>query len=332
MTKQVSSPNSVTNVLRVYRDRSRLPLLGLGMASFAVAPAQTAVGPHPRKRQQQEESVLVATREAPPSATKTGRQPKPTRLSRPLSPPTALPKWPAGSESEDAAAHFGDALAKIAQPPKHEKPAKPRSLHKSNLPNRRRNRLTDGNLGGSPAMHAAALRRAAAARADSVTFEAVKFQGIAVGKSTKHELITAWGEPADTSTTPEGDVLVYRKSPFQAVEVLVGKNGLVSTIKITLAAPIESKKLAEQLSLDQIDPVTISDDADKPIGLAFPERGVLFMFAELGEGHAGRRRQIGRSRADRPFRTSSFSRSTRTRSRCGPKSTCTAPTRRISTI
>ena len=75
-------------------------------------------------------------------------------------------------------------------------------------------------------------------------------------------------------------MLVYRKSPFQAVEVLVGKNGLVSTIKITLAAPIEYKKLAEQLSLDQIDPVTISDDADKPMGLAFPERGVMFMFAE----------------------------------------------------
>ena len=112
----------------------------------------------------------------------------------------------------------------------------------------------------------------------AVTFEAVKFQGIAVGKSTKHELITAWGQPADTSATPEGDVLVYRKSPFQAVEVLVGKNGLVSTIKITLAAPIEYKKLSEQLSLDRIDPVTISDDADKSVGLAFPERGVMFMF------------------------------------------------------
>ena len=81
------------------------------------------------------------------------------------------------------------------------------------------------------------------ARPDAVTFEAVKFQGIAVGKSTKHELITAWGQPADTSTTPEGDVLVYRKSPFQAVEVLVGKNGVVSTIKITLAAPIEYEEV-----------------------------------------------------------------------------------------
>jgi len=91
-------------------------------------------------------------------------------------------------------------------------------------------------------------------------------------------LIAAWGEPADSNDTPEGDVLVYRKSPFQAVEVLVGKNGLVSTIKITLAAPIEYKKLSEQLSLDRIDPVTISDAADRSVGLAFPERGVMFMF------------------------------------------------------
>jgi tetratricopeptide (TPR) repeat protein len=91
-------------------------------------------------------------------------------------------------------------------------------------------------------------------------------------------LIKAWGDPTDSSDTLEGDVLLYHRSPFQAVEVLVGKNGLVSTIKITLAAPIEYKKLSEQLSLDGIDPVTISDETDKPVGLAFPERGVMFLF------------------------------------------------------
>jgi hypothetical protein len=75
-------------------------------------------------------------------------------------------------------------------------------------------------------------------------------------------------------------VLLFRKSPFQAVEVLLSKSGLVSTIKITLASPLDSKKLSEQLSLDKIDPVQITDETDKPEGLAFPERGVLFIFAE----------------------------------------------------
>ena len=181
-----------------------------------------------------------------------------------------------------------------------------------------------------PAINGAA-RRAAAARADSVTFEAVKFQGIAVGKSTKHELITAWGEPADSSATPEGDVLVYRKSPFQAVEVLVGKNGLVSTIKITLAAPIEYKKLSEQLSLDRIDPVTISDDADKSVGLAFPERGVMFMFTN-SQNVTPVDEDKSAAAAPRPFRMSLFNSSIRMCLPCEPRNTCTAPTRRTSTI
>ena len=77
---------------------------------------------------------------------------------------------------------------------------------------------------------------AAAARAQTITFEAVKFQGIAVGKTTKKEFVTTWGDQADTSTTPEGEILVYRKAPFQAIELLVTPNGIVSTIKLTLVA------------------------------------------------------------------------------------------------
>src|SRR5439155_10258570 len=107
-------------------------------------------------------------------------------------------------------------------------------------------------------------RRAAAARSESVPFEPVKFQGIAVGKSTKHALITSWGPPADSTHTADGDVLVYRKSPFQAIEVLVGPNDVVATVKITLASPLESKKLSEQLSLDRIEAATVTDDAEKP--------------------------------------------------------------------
>ncbi len=74
-------------------------------------------------------------------------------------------------------------------------------------------------------------------------------------------MITAWGQPAEIRTRPTtAKYSSMRKSPFQAVEVLIGKSGLVSTIKITLAAPIEPKQLAEQLSLDQVEPVTVSDE------------------------------------------------------------------------
>jgi tetratricopeptide (TPR) repeat protein len=237
------------------------------MASFVFAPAQSALGAPPTKTPAQEESVLVATREASATATKTGTTAPADALEPTPQSSDHNPEIASATESnEDAGGHFGDALAKIAQPPKHEKAAKSAAEP-----------AKDASSAETPAMNGAA-RRALAARADSVSFEAVKFQGIAVGKTTKHELITAWGQPADASTTPEGDVLVYRKSPFQAVEVLVGKNGVVTTIKITLAAPIEYKKLSEQLSLDRIDPATISDDTDKSVGLTFPERGVMFIF------------------------------------------------------
>ena len=64
MTKQISSPNSVANAPSVSRPFA-VALLGLGMASFAFAPAQSALGATPTKTPAQEESVLVATREVP---------------------------------------------------------------------------------------------------------------------------------------------------------------------------------------------------------------------------------------------------------------------------
>ncbi len=268
MTKRVSSTNSVTSALSVVRPFA-VALLGLVVASFVITPAPTALGGNPTNAPAPEESVLVATREAPPTETKADSTTEGEALEPIAQSSDRTPEVASGSESgRDAGAHFGDALAKIAEPPKQRKATKAAAeLAKDAAPAEARE-------------ISSAARRAAAARPDSVTFEAVKFQGVAVGKSTRHELITAWGQPPETVSTPEGDVLVYRKSPFQAVEVLVGKSGLVSTIKITLAAPIEAKKLSEQLSLDRIDPVAISDDMDKPMGLAFPERGVLFMFAE----------------------------------------------------
>jgi tetratricopeptide (TPR) repeat protein len=268
MTNHASLPNSVANAPGKSRPLAMV-LLGLGMASFVITPAQTTFGARPSKTPAHEESVLVATREAPATATKTGTTATGEALEPTAQSSDHTPELAGNAENkEDADSHFGDALAKMVDPSKHEKDKKPTA------------ELTkDAAAAEAPAISGPA-RRAAAARADAVTFEAVKFQGIAVGKSSKHELIAAWGQPADTSSTPEGDVLLFRKSPFQAVEVLVGKNGLVSTIKITLAAPIEYKKLSEQLSLDKIDPVTVSDDADKPLGLAFPERGVMFVYAD----------------------------------------------------
>ena len=50
------------------------------------------------------------------------------------------------------------------------------------------------------------------------------------------------------------------------------------------AANLEAKQLAKQLSLSEIEPVSVTDDAGETLGLAFPERGVLFMFALPEDG------------------------------------------------
>jgi tetratricopeptide (TPR) repeat protein len=275
MAKQVFSPNSVANALSKSRPFAAA-LIGLGIASIAFAPVHSALGAPPKKTPVKEQSVLVASSEAPFTTTKTADPDSDDALEPTPQSSDSAPEVAGDSEdSADTGAHFGDALAKIAEPPKHKKKATSAAQSKSGTD-------PDDAASNEASPASGAARRAAAARADSITFEAVKFQGIAVGKSTKHELITAWEQPADSAATPEGDVLVYHRSPFQAVEVLVDKHGLVSTIKITLAAPIEYKKLSEQLSLDAVDPVAISDDADKSVGLAFPERGVMFIFTNPG--------------------------------------------------
>ena len=274
MTKQVSPSNSVAN--RLHRSRPIVvAVLGLGMASSVFAPVEAA--PATAKGPVQEESVLIATREAPPTeakATNTGTSEalEPTAQSSDRIPEVATSTGKTEKPSGDS--HFGDALARIAQPIKHEPAAKDIKTAQASAES-----TTESADEEKPSISGKA-RRAAAARAESVAFEPVKFQGISVGKTSKHELIAAWGQPADTANTPEGEVLTYHKSPFQAVEVLNGKGDVVTTIKVTLTAPIEHKKLSEQLSLAEIRSVTITNESDKPVGLAFPERGVLFILAD----------------------------------------------------
>jgi tetratricopeptide (TPR) repeat protein len=121
------------------------------------------------------------------------------------------------------------------------------------------------------------MRRGTPAVSNS-NIEAVRFQGVMVGESTKQELIAAWGEPLESGDTAEGSVLAYEIDPFQAVEVLIDRDEIVLAIKVALAAPLDPQQLAEQLSLNEFRPVTVLDSADLPLGQAFPERGVIFMF------------------------------------------------------
>src|SRR3954463_10096075 len=124
MTKQVSSLNNVANTLSASR-LFAAALLGLAMASFAVFPAQRAIGAHPPKTSAPEESVLVATHEEPATAPKNGDAPEGEALEPIAQSSDHNPEVAKASEiTKDTSSQFGDALAKLAQPPKHDKAAK----------------------------------------------------------------------------------------------------------------------------------------------------------------------------------------------------------------
>ena len=251
-------------------------VLCLGMTVPILAdqpPANNAPGAPPAK----EESVLVATREAPPSksAVETASAeaaPADADERETLEPISQssdyTPELASDSEQDDASTHFDDVLVKAAE------------LHEDTAPTEIAKPEPNDMPEEDMSTASGSARRAASASANAVPFEPVKFQGASVGKTSKHELITAWGQPGESSQTDEGEVLVFKKPPFQAVEALIGANDVVSSIKITLATPLDAKQLAEQLGLDRLDPVIVTDDADAAVCQAYAERGVLFMFGQ----------------------------------------------------
>ncbi len=109
-------------------------------------------------------------------------------------------------------------------------------------------------------------------------FEPAKFNGIQPGTTTYEDLMSAWGEPDESITTSEGAVLTYHTEPFEAIDVLVTPDDAVAAVKVELAKALESKLLAEQLSLTEIEAVTVTNTEGEAVGQSFPERGVLFMF------------------------------------------------------
>lgn len=280
MIKRITTPSSATNAFGVCKPFA-VAALCLSMTSHTLADPLSARSEHKTSAPEvREESVLVATREAPPTSS-TNDSPDVAAPSESLEPTSQssdyTPELATVTDREDASAKFGEALEKVAQPPGSAASTAPDAVAApadTASPETSSPAMTDTTASTGSA------RRAASARSQSVPYEPVKFQGVSVGKTPKHELITAWGQPVESTESDDGDVLVYKKPPFQAIEALIGRNDLVSSIKITLATPLEAKQLAEQLGLDGLVPVSVTDDADQPVCQAYPERGVLFMFAQ----------------------------------------------------
>src|SRR4051812_37718790 len=153
-----------------------LALLALTMASFQFASAQAVQGEHLTKTPAREKSVLVSTGDAPDMVTQTAGTTSANALEPTPQSSDHNPELASHTEdSNDTGAQFGEALAKVAQPIKRNKPAKSASSSRKQDAD-----AADEATSGEAPSPIGAARRAAAARADSVSFEAVKFQGISV--------------------------------------------------------------------------------------------------------------------------------------------------------
>ncbi len=108
-----------------------------------------------------------------------------------------------------------------------------------------------------------------------------RFRGVTPGVSTRDELVSLWGEPAQIGTadgdTTGGEVLGYELEPFESVEALV-EGGVVAVVRVTLAEDTTVDELTTRLKLTEIDPVEVNDPrTNERLAAVFPEKGLTLL-------------------------------------------------------
>lgn len=120
--------------------------------------------------------------------------------------------------------------------------------------------------------------------ADSVPSDvrASGFEDITPGESTVAQVIEKLGEPKTRGRKQTTESLIYQIGPFPKVEFLV-IDDVVETIIVYLAQPADRQQLAKDLQLETFEPAPVPDTTGRVLGIAYPERGVLFAFSAEGE-------------------------------------------------
>lgn len=116
-----------------------------------------------------------------------------------------------------------------------------------------------------------------------VNIAPAQFNGAQPAATTLDDLIAAWGEPRDERQTGAGPELVFDLEPFEKI-VVSAVGDVVDTIVISLTQPIGASRLAQELKLQEVEPVTVRDQRGRTIGEAYPERGVVFSFVASAKG------------------------------------------------
>lgn len=197
----------------------------------------------------------------------------------------ALPSLASAAEKNDGATDEGSVLVAKREAPVSKRPGmkpitdagedelEPISQYPEHTPE-----LADQASAEEEADDKFSTALAGATDAPAIDAQPAKFNGIQPGKSTEKDVRAAWHAPKRTADTDDGKVLTYEIEPFRTVEVQIGDDA-VSAINIELQSSLPPKRLAKQLALDKLDAVAVTDSEGVLLGQAYPERGVLFMFA-----------------------------------------------------
>ncbi len=120
------------------------------------------------------------------------------------------------------------------------------------------------------------------ARSGGAPMEGIKpanFQDITPGETTRDEVVKKLGEPAEVTEQDSTEVLSYVIDPFPTVKVQIQDN-VVSSIAIHLAAPTARADVTKELGLENFRPAIVNDGQNRPLGEVYPERGLMFAYAE----------------------------------------------------
>jgi len=131
------------------------------------------------------------------------------------------------------------------------------------------------NLAKTRAAELAKLNRPAA--------DPAALDGIQPGKSSWAETQTKFGEPRQSTIKNGNGVATYDFPPFQQLELTLRDNQ-VEAMRIETASPLTPEAVAKQLGLNELHSVIVTDERGAPLGIVFPERGVLFSLNPAATG------------------------------------------------
>ncbi len=118
------------------------------------------------------------------------------------------------------------------------------------------------------------------------------FKEITPGEATRDLVLETLGEPAATSPRGDSEVWTYAIGPFPQVRVTLHED-VVSSIVIHLASPTARVDVSRELGLDDLQPVVVRDEQQRPLGEVYPERGLMFAYADgAADGMEARVEQV----------------------------------------